>query len=314
MKFTSNDVAVDTETTGVEFHDRAFVASTCIYSNGKYISKYFDLEKKRDNLFFMREISTRKKIFHNAKFDLIKLKQHGLPTESWDFEDTEGMAHILDEHRKKGLEYLAVELCDMEPWKDELKPIIRKLGRKISDGFYGIPEEYLSPYAKKDAEGTLRIYHKLFPQLLKDKQLLELYEKEKELTRVLIDVETAGLKIDIDYVEDQIKVLGQKYLEIELRTRDISGDEKFNPNSNPKIREYFEAKGHVHPKYDKYTLPEIDDPMAEAILELRNINKNYSTYFKPMQNLVGKDHVLHANFKQYKPVTGRMASGKVEER
>lgn len=322
-------VALDTETKGLEFHDEAFAMSCAWQHEGKVKSFYVDLENEADEA---REIvaATNIAIFHNAKFDLQKLILGKILERRIKFEDTEGLAHLLDEHRPKRLKYLAKELLGFETDEDEvLKATRRRLKLKKSDGYHKIPREVLEPYALKDAEFTLLLYCKLYPQLQANSDLVGLYRREKELTWILLDIETKGLGLDAEYIKSTLKQYSLDEVKLELTCRTQAQNEEFNPRSNPQIKEYFEGKGIIRDKYDKSTLLAIKDPMGQAILSLRTTAKMRSTYLSPMyqvvmeskesesQELVSNTEpelpILHPHFKQYKPVTGRMASGKMEE-
>lgn len=324
-----NLVALDTETTGLEFHDTAFALTCAWFNKGKVKSYFVDLAKEADTAYEIVALTPRA-IFHNAKFDLQKLILGKILKRRIKFEDTEGLAHLLDEHRPKRLKYLAKELLGLETDEDEaLKAARRRLKLTKKDGYYPIYKaepETLIKYALKDAEFTLLLFQRLWADISEFRDLLVLYAHEKELTWVLLDIETKGLGIDSEYTRSTAKKYSLLETQLELKTRDISNDESFNPRSNPQIKEYFHGKGIVRDKYDKAILLAVKDPMGKAILELRTTAKMRSTYLAPMQEICmaflnskgskvseSKIPILHPNFKQYKPITGRMASGKVEE-
>jgi glycosyltransferase involved in cell wall biosynthesis len=79
---------------------------------------------------------------------------------------------------------------------------------KKEDGYAPIPNEILAPYAKKDAEFTLRLYEVLRNRLPED--LRPLYEIEKALTISLLGIEARGLQIDKSYVKKQRQEYGDK--------------------------------------------------------------------------------------------------------
>lgn len=318
-------VALDCETHGLEFHHEPFAISCAWMKDGEVKSYFVDLENEADEA---REIvaATNIAIFHNAKFDLQKLILGKILKRRIQFEDTEGLAHLLDEHRLKGLKYLAKNVLGLETDEDEvLKATRSRLKLKKSDGYYPIYQkepETLIKYAIKDAEFTLLLFQAFWPLLQEQTELARLYAHEKELTWVLLDIESKGLGLDGDYVTRTLKSYSLAEARQEMSTRDISGNEEFNPRSNPQIKEYFIGKGIVRDKYDKSTLLAIKDPMGKAILSLRTTAKMRSTYLRPMYEVVMESKklhsqdllpILHPHFKQYKPVTGRMASGKMEE-
>lgn len=336
-------VAVDTETTGLAFYDTPFLASY-FWGDGKGFAVELDSEEGREAC---RTIcaETPALLFHNAKFDIQKLRLVGL----WErptvpvvlpealagvipggVHDTECIAHLLDEHRRKGLKPLAREVLNLET--DEAEAISRgrrKHKLKKADGLdklYEVEPQLVIDYAIKDVEFTWKLFWTLWPQLKRYDDLLSLYELERELMWVLLDMETAGMGVDLDYVQDAAKEYAARVVRAEWKIEDATGlkvfkPEKsgqktpegyFNPNSNQQLAEYFQGKGIYAESYDKHVLKTLDDPLAEALLELRAASKIHNTYLQPMLT-EQKDGILHPNFRQHGTRGRRMSSGAAEE-
>lgn len=316
-------VAFDTETTGVGFFDIPFAVTVAWFTKDRQVRSYFfDIaevgEYKGGEQHLAEEIlkSGKTLIAHNFKFDAQKLQLCGVfeKEERPAFHDTEGMLHLLDEHSPKRLKQAVKRLLNIDPVEEEeLKSARRKLKLKKSDGYHKLPRDILIPYAVKDAEYTLLLFDYLLPRLSKHADLTALYASERELTWCLLDCEWEGMGVDEDYVDDRIRYFSDNIFNHELRIRNVAGKEDFNPNSNPQIRAYFESKGIVEEKYNKPALLEIEDPMSEALLDYRKDTKILSTYFMAMKDEVDEKGILHPHFRQYKPVTGRMSSGKAED-
>jgi DNA polymerase-1 len=179
---------------------------------------------------------------------------------------------------------------------------------KKEDGYAPIPHEILAPYAKKDAEFTLRLYEVLRNRLPED--LRPLYEIEKALTISLLGIEARGLQIDKSYVKKQRQEYGDKIYKTKARIAEISGSE-FNPQSPAQIIAAFEERGIRISKTDKATLASVDDELASLIVELREANKIKTTYFDGL-DAEARDGILHPNFRQHGTRTGRMSSGAAE--
>lgn len=114
-------VAFDTETTGLEYHDRAFCATVAWYSpsedplTGQPIGvegHYFEFDRIDCREAVRRILSHAQVIVaHNAKFDLHKMEAQGWTIrDDQELHDTEAMMHLIDEHAKKGLKDLAVSV------------------------------------------------------------------------------------------------------------------------------------------------------------------------------------------------------------
>jgi len=213
-------VAIDTETSNVNFYDEAF----CVTFTWRGLSKdpdkpgplrsaYIDIEGTEGATHEVerrREIVTRvldqvpSWVFHNAKFDLQKLALAGILPPDWRshaIHDTALIYHLLDENGRKGLKALAVNVLrekdtvpvEIKSGKNkgkfrevprelhQLRAVRKKLGLKASDGYFHLPREVIVPYAMKDTEFTLRLYEVLLPRLLSKA------EKDPMLTQLYAD-------------------------------------------------------------------------------------------------------------------------------
>lgn len=315
-------VAVDTETTGTTFFDEAFCVQVAWDdTDGNTIpltSHYLELGEGDSNA-VVDEIMTATEhlVFHNPKFDLQKLILAGIIVRDEIIpeviEDTEACAHLLDEHRLKGLKFLAKELLGEDAEEtEELKKERRRLKLKRSDGYHLLDREILVPYAVKDAEYTLRLYRLLKPQIEAVPDLAQLYRAEMELTLVLLDMEAKGMGVDVPYAEAAAKEYNRKILAQTLLIQEITGDEDINPNSPKQIMEAFAELGIDLDATNKLALRGLEHPLAGALLELRSLSKMHGTYLKPIVE-EQRDGIMHPWFRQHKTRTGRMASGGVED-
>ena len=308
-------LAIDTETTGVGWHDEAFMISVATSDGASFLWDKRTLSETEwtEALSTVNDmlVSAKQIIMHNAKFDIQKLCMLGIPLDviTSRFEDTQAIAHLLDEHQSTGLKYLAREVLGKETDEDEtLKVYRRKNKLKKEDGYDKIPYEVLGPYAIKDAEFTLELYTALIPMLDRHEDLCRLYQTEKELTLALLDIEAKGMAIDMDYVMTKRREYGDRIYTTKQRIGEIAGPE-FNPRSPKQILETFAQRGVRVDATDKATLSAVDDELAGLIVELREADKIKSTYFDALHTEAASDGVLHPNFRQHGTRTGRMSSG-----
>lgn len=307
-------LAIDTETTGVGWHDEAFMISIAT-------SKGSDVYDKRImsnaewwdiiTIISMRLSKADKIIMHNAKFDIQKLCRLGIPLSVFvdKFEDTQAIAHLINEQQSTSLKYLARTILNEETDEDEVLKVWRRKNKmKKEDGYEPIPHEILAPYAAKDAEFTLRLYEVLWSRMPKD--LHSLYRIEKDLTLSLLGIEAKGMSVNRSYVKTQRQEYGDKIYKTKAQIAELSGSE-FNPQSPAQVLEALEGRGIRVKKTDKATLSSLDDELALAIVELREANKIKTSYFDAMFE-EAKDGILHPNFRQHGTRTGRMSSGAAE--
>ena len=307
-------LAIDTETTGVGWHDEAFMISIAT-------SKGSDVYDKRImsnaewwdiiTIISMRLSKADKIIMHNAKFDIQKLCRLGIPISVFvdKFEDTQAIAHLIDEHQSTGLKFLAKKYLNESTDEDETIKVYRRKNKlKKETGYEPIPNEILAPYAAKDAEFTLRLYEVLRARLSAD--LLPLYQIEKDLTLSLLGIEARGMQVDREYVKTKRKEYGDRIYQTKARIAELSGSE-FNPQSPAQVIEALAQRGVRVEKTDKATLASVDDELASLIVSLREDNKIKATYFDAMSD-EARTGILHPNFRQHGTRTGRMSSGAAE--
>jgi DNA polymerase I-like protein with 3'-5' exonuclease and polymerase domains len=283
---------------------------------------------------------------HNLRFDIQKLlmaevlvRQDVTPER---LEDTATLSHLLDEHRPKKLKGLAVELLGVDdtievevksgPNKGKLKAVSRekyeldavrrKLKVKLEDGYGVLPREVVIPYALKDTEFTLGIWHLLKPKVDAVPDLASLYRLEMELLLAVLDMEANAMAVDMEYVDAKVKELGGTILRLEREIGQLVGTKvgkdakagEFNPASRPQLMAVFTDRlGYVLESTDEEHLAKVDDPLAALITEWRGVSKLRTTYFLAMkreaQDVDGRC-LMHPNFNTTGTITGRFSSSK----
>jgi DNA polymerase-1 len=316
-------LAVDTETTGTGWHDTAFMVTMAYYEledpKNAVVSMVWDfrpgamdidIEHSWDEVLYYLDFAD-KIIMHNAKFDIQKLGLAGFPVRLFAdrFEDTQAIAHLIDEQQSTGLKSLAQKYLNETTDEDEtLKVWRRKNKMKKEDGYYPIPHDILAPYALKDAEFTLRLYTSLWPRL--PDSMYSLYDMEKQLTLALLSVEADGMSVDRTYITQKRREYGDRIHKLKSRIGELVGAE-FNPQSHQQVLHALNERGFVVSSTSKDALKQVDDELARLIVELREANKIKATYFDALAD-EAKDGILHPNFRQHGTRTGRMSSGSAE--
>jgi DNA polymerase I-like protein with 3'-5' exonuclease and polymerase domains len=307
-------LAIDTETTGVGWHDEAFMISIAWHEKSVVFDKrqvsdaeWYDIISDTEQ--YLHDAD--KIIMHNAKFDIQKLCRAGISLSLFveKFEDTQAMAHLYNEQESTSLKHLARLYLNEETDEDEvLRTWRRKNKVKKEEGYEPIPHDILAPYAQKDAEFTLRLYRYFEKRLPED--LYPLYQIEKNLTIALLGIEARGMIVDREYVTQKRKEYGDRIYKLKRRIGELAGD-AFNPQSPQQILHTLAERGVDVGKTDKATLSALDDELARLIVELREANKIKATYFDALHE-EARDGVLHPNFRQHGTRTGRMSSGSAE--
>lgn len=306
-------MAVDTETSGLSWWDEAFCVTLGWLHNGKVVTHYWELgiddPGLRTILSFTPEL-----VFHNAKFDMQKLVMAGLLGEPFPrVHDTQGLAHLLDEHRRMGLKPLAAELLGAVPQQEHeiIEWFKAKKIKKADRNYAELPREILIPYATMDVDYTIRLFHQMYPQVMADADLAGMYEMEMQLTNVLLKMEARGMRVDLDYLNRTAREYAKRGLQLEMLLRELSGADDFNPNSPKQILEAYARKGIKLPATNVEVLKTRTDEMAKSIIELRKVRKIHGTYLLGLLQ-EQRDALVHPWTRQFNTRTGRMASGGVE--
>jgi DNA polymerase I-like protein with 3'-5' exonuclease and polymerase domains len=341
-------VAIDTETTGLDFYDEPFAATlTWRGRDGSLVSHYLPLEQRARQLPLdgpVRDVSiaalrfilgkSTTWIFHNAKFDLQKLLLVGAIDEDWiervELHDTQTEYMLLDENSSKRLKDLAVRVLQYDdtvdvPYKTKgrehetrkvsrekylLDEARKRMGLTKEDGYFPVPRSVIVPYALRDTDFTLQLHEVLLPRLeaKNDPDLLRLYRDSMELKRALLRIEADGFKVDVDYLTAKASEYGVKVMETWERVVDIGGDPELNVGSPAQLTKAFAARGVRLEDTQADTLRKLGDPLADAIIEYRDVKKTHTTYLLGLLRMQ-RDGLAHPNFNEDAAKTGRMSSG-----
>jgi DNA polymerase I len=237
-----------------------------------------------------------KELIHGLEMDLVSLRH-----------DTAVMAYLLDPGEGKyaledlALRYLSVELRS----PDQVE------GTLDLDGDAGVTE------TGRRAAIILQLVETL-EEALHARELVELYERiELPLIPVLAAMEDAGVLIDVDFLFELGKDLGDQCRQAEAEIHALAG-EQFNVNSTPQLRRILFDSLALTPVKRTKTGPSTDadslqkmaeaHPIVEALLRYREAEKLRSTYADALPPLVGPDGRIHATFNQLATTTGRISS------
>jgi len=321
--------AVDTETTSVRpmEADLVGIALSCQEGEGNYIPvghmaasasmPQLSLDLIRAQLGPVLADASITKYAHNANYDLIVLNQHGLTVRGLEF-DTMIAAYLLDPSgRNLGLKGLAWQELGVEMTSIE-ELIGTGRGQLTMDQ---VSIERVFPYAAADADMTFRLVARQEEQL-KEKQLWELFtEVEMPLVPVLMDMESTGVALDVEFLKQMSRELHLRLNELELGVQQQVGY-PLNLNSSQQLSDALFVKlglpteGVPRGKSGRYStaagvLESLRGTHAviDLILEHRQLSKIKSTYVDALPLMVNpRTGRLHTSWNQTGTVTGRLSS------
>jgi DNA polymerase-1 len=324
---TAQMIAVDTETTAT---DPMLADLVGIFAGGGRrdwgITSRRDIVKGKqlpldDVLNALRPVLTNpkiKKIAHNIKYDAIMLARYGVRVTPLSF-DTMIAEWLVDPgSRNLGLKKLAfVRLGEQ---MTEIEALIGKGKKQISMADVSIDAS--APYAAADAEICLRLYPQLVADLERVGAMKLLKEMEMPLVDVLVDMEMAGVLLDLPFFEKMSGELETRLNEIEREVTELVG-KAFNLNStqqlsdvlfgrlglNPPDRTKKTKSGHYSTSAAVLENMRGVHPVVDLILENRELSKLKSTYVDALPVAVNPNTGrVHTSFNQTGSVTGRLAS------
>lgn len=327
------EVAVDTETTGVDVYTDVIVGISLtlpsvsipplaergmhvyipvMHDEGEQLSRDYVLSELRWFL-YAEDIG---KILHNAIFDIAMFRRHGsdLRGVTW---DTMVAMHLLNEnepsYRLKDLapKYLGVE-------SDTFAELFGKTP------FNEIPLDIALAYAAKDTDLTWRMYQFQRQHFAALPTVLEYYETvEVPLLYVIVDLEANGYILDLNFAKDYGEQLSARANELHAKLIGVlakhhDGESELNLNSPPQMKAALsKAIGRNLPNMDaKKTLKPLakEFEVIADLLEYRKITKLSGTYIDALptkQNPTTRR--WHSRFNPMGTVTGRFSSGKDED-
>ena len=261
--------------------------------------------------------SPRELVFHNAKFDLhvlaraFKIPQANI--DSANIVDTLIAAWMLS----PGQSGLGLDNQVMQRLQHEMIPIENLIGRgKNQITFNRAPIKDATEYGAEDAVYTLRLWEPLKKELEKFDYVKYFFEQEMPLLKVLYQMETVGVAIDVPALKTLEQELQQRIEKLEKEICDMAGFE-FNIGSPKQLGEVlFDTLGLPEIKKrstDAVVLEELSfrapHPIVFSVIEYRELKKMQSTYISVLPTLLNPDtHRIHTSFIQWGTATGRLSS------
>ncbi|MCL4140029.1 UNVERIFIED_CONTAM: hypothetical protein GTU68_044173 [Idotea baltica] len=281
---------------------------------GKDVDACFSLDDIRQDL---AEIFANPKVLKvglNLKYDAAVLLQHGFELAGLHF-DIMLASHLLQpDGGEHGLKALALRHLgeEMLSYKELVEGV-----EKLED----VELERVSKYACHDADASWKLYKVFAKKLDEVPELKSAFEViEMPLVLVLAQIELAGIKIDVPFLER----LGAEFSEeaeiLRAKAMELAGQE-FNVNSTQQLAEILFVKLGIPTKGVKKTKTGFSTnasvlsklapqhEIAQVLLDYREIHKLNSTYVEALQRLAKDDSArVHSSFNQAIAATGRLTS------
>lgn len=322
----SKVVAIDTETTGLDYMDADLVGISLSFKPGEayYIPllhqdesvSQLDMDLVIAQLKPLLEGADNKIIGQNIKFDRNVLAKYGVNVNSIK-NDTMMMSYVLDASATRhNLDALSSYYLNHKT--STFEDVAGKGVKQVT--FDQVPIDVATHYAAEDADITLRLFEELNPMLEKEKSLKKLNDEiEIPLIEVLSDMERNGAILNSKILNAQSKDLANRIKKLEKKAYDIAGEE-FNLGSTKQLREIFFEKLNYRiikktpggqPSTDEKVLAELAEEyeLPKVLLEHRTLSKLKSTYTDKLPDQISlSTGKVHTSFHQAVTTTGRLSS------
>ena len=314
-----SEFCFDTETTGLSPVSSEIVGMSFAAEPHKAWYVPFNNSNKEAYIATLRPLMENEliaKIGQNIKFDIMVLRRLGIEVRGRKI-DTMLLHYLIDAESRHNMNFLAERYLNYMPI--EIETLIGKGTKQLTMDLVNI--ERIAEYAAEDADITLQLKHKLYPEV-ESLGMMELYERiEAPMIDVLADIEFEGVTVDCEALgryAEELRALLQK---LENEVRELAGEPELNINSSRQLGEVLFAKLRItdKPKMTKTKQFSTDEeylqgfahsfPIVGKILEYRGVKKLLSTYVEALPELVNsRTGRIHTSYNQAVTATGRLSS------
>ena len=293
----------------------------------------------------VKQIMTDKRIIkvgHNIGFDILMSILSGTGFEG-DFEDTLTIAHVatggsemtyaLKPFCKKTMGFEDNDEKDLQKSAVKGRALGRKKGWYIAEGkifgsdpvkadYWLADKKLCAKYGTEDTVRAMLIYRGLREKVKSNPGMESTYQMEKSLFPITWRAERLGTKVSISKLQELEKFYTQYQMKYR-RIANLNGGKGMNFNSPKQLQAYFyDKKKYEVIKKTKTGAPSADgetmvyfinrynDKLAKAILEYNGAGQMLNGFVQPYLRYKALENgvwVLHPNYKQVGPVTGRFA-------
>ena len=256
------------------------------------------------------------KIFFNAAYDIGWLKAEGFRINGKVI-DAMLAAALVDENRfSYSLNALGFDWLQETKSEAGLRAAAAEFGVHPKREMYRLPAMYVGEYAEQDAALTLKLWHYLKIELVKE-ELGSIFELETALCPNVIDMTLRGVKFDSKRADQVLSDFRKREKEALATIKTMSGVQ-VDIWAAASIAKAFDklgidygktAKG--QPSFTKSFLATHPHPIAQAIVDAREYNKASGTFVETLMDYARYDGRIHGHINQLRSDEGGTVSGRL---
>lgn len=306
-------IGIDTESTGFKYNGDDYVRTVQV---GDDIHGWFMRWDRWSGLFESTVKMHDAPIdMMNAKFDFAFLRKAGVTLRRELIRDVGVMAHVNESHMSRALKAQAARHVD--PRANALQhELDEAIGARSEWTWATVPYDFKPywTYAALDPVLTRLISDHHLP--IVESRSSRAYEIENAFQWVALEAETYGTMIDVEYAEQHLKKFEDYCVQVERWCKSEYG---VSPGSNQAVVRKLQELGYDSAAYFSKTTPKgaaaldsgvleaIDHPLAQVVLQRRQLQKIASTYLRHYVTNVDANQLIHPSINTVGARTGRMS-------
>jgi DNA polymerase I-like protein with 3'-5' exonuclease and polymerase domains len=255
------------------------------------------------------------KIFHNAMYDVCWIRNLGIKINGLII-DTMIASSLIDENRfSYTLNTLSWHHLGEGKSEARLNQAAKERGLDPKADMWRMPAMEVGGYAEKDAELTLKLWHKLKKIIVED-NLQDIFNLETDLFPCLVDMRHLGVRVDIEKANQLKTALAVKEENLLQQVKIETGVDTqiWAAASIAKVFDklklpYTRTEKTNSPSFTKNFISNHANPVVNMIAEARKINKVRTTFIDTILKHEHKGRI-HADINQIRSDDGGTVTGR----
>jgi DNA polymerase I-like protein with 3'-5' exonuclease and polymerase domains len=255
------------------------------------------------------------KVFFNAAYDVGWLKAERF-TIKGRILDAMIAAALVDENRfSYSLNALGFDYLGEIKSEEALRKAAAEFGLDPKAELWKLPSVFVGEYAEQDAALTLKLWHRLRGDMVKE-EVDEIFALETELCPILIDMTMRGIRFDRDNASQVLEEMKFAEKELLAQIHTLAGV-RVDMWAAASIAKAFDKLGIVYghtakgsPSFTKGFLSSHPHPLAQLIVQARELNKASGTFITKLLDCSSSDGRVHAHINQIRGDDGGTVTGR----
>ena len=273
---------------------------------------------KEQVLRYMKDVCALpcRKIFHNAQYDVGWLQSYGIKVHG-EIVDTMIAGALIDENRYSyKLNSLAKDYVGELKAETDLIEAAKAHGVDPKQEMWKLPAEHVGHYAEQDARLTYLLWQRFKHELYKQ-NLSTIWELEKTLLPILLQMRQKGVRVDVEKAQKLQKDFQVREKDTLYKIKKLAGKD-VDIWAARQIADAYDKLGIEYPKTEKSKEPSFtqqwlmnnESEISKLIVQAREINKFHNTFLSSIMKYEHQGRI-HAEIQQLRNDSGGTVSGRL---